>query len=183
MEVLVTTHSGTGEQGGQSGSGNGRPQIDELVADLGSPDRGTRENARESLVAIGVPAVDALVETLAHQEPHLRWEAAKALQQIADPAVAPAMITALEHDDQGVRWIAAETLAALGRAGVIPLLKALVDGSDSVRLRDGAHRVLSHTTDTKLREATAPVLAALDDAEPMVGAPVAAYHALTALDR
>ena len=65
---------------------------------------------------------------------------------------------------------------------MVPLLRGLEGHSDSIWFRDGAHHVLR----TLIREGEAaeaiPVLEALEDIEPVIEAPIAAYHALQDLD-
>lgn len=157
--------------------------IPALIAVLSSNDGLARQRARESLVDIGRPAVAPLMEALAAPDSNyrLRWEAAKALSELEDPETAPVLVTALEDDRFGVRWLAAEGLISLGRDGLAPLLKALVQRSDSAVLREGAHHVLRMLNEGDLHAQMEPVLAALEDIEPIVEVPVAAHAALYAL--
>ena len=157
--------------------------IPALIATLAGNDGLERQRARESLVDIGKPAVAALIEVLAAPDSnyHMRWEAAKALSDLEDPEAASMLVNALEDEDFGVRWLAAEGLIALGRDGLSPLLKALVKRSNSTSLREGAHHVLRMLDDAELHYQVAPVLAALEDVEPILEVPVAAHAALDAL--
>lgn len=159
--------------------------IPALIAILASNDSLARQRARESLVDIGRPAVAPLMEALAAPDSnyHVRWEAAKALSELEDPEAAPVLVTALEDDSFGVRWLAAEGLISLGRDGLAPLLETLVQRSDSAVLREGAHHVLRMLNEGDLRPQIAPVLAALEDVEPIVEVPVAAHAALEALGK
>lgn len=155
--------------------------IDPLVAALASRDGWLRQSARQALVAIGRPVMPPLIEALADPHDHVRWEAAKALGEIGDPAAAPALVQALEDENSGVRWLAAEGLITLGRAGLAPLLQALMQHSDSVWLREGAHHVLYHLALEGLDEVASPVLAALEDIAPAVEVPLAALASLDVL--
>ena len=158
--------------------------IPAMMAILAGDESLARQQARQSLVDIGKPAVAPLMKALKSPESnfHLRWEAAKALSELEDPAAAPALIRALEDDDNfSVRWLAAEGLIALGRDGLAPLLKALVKRSNSASLREGAHHVLRMLDEGDLHYQVAPVLAALEDIEPVLEVPVAAHAALDAL--
>jgi HEAT repeat protein len=155
--------------------------INELIATLGDHDGLARQRARHSLVSIGQPAVPALVEALTDPGGAARWEAAKALGAVRDPSAAPALVRALEDRDFGVRWLAAEGLIGLKRAGLAPLLQALVHHSDSTWIREGAHHVFRMLVDHDLHDLVAPVLAALDGAEPVLEAPSAAQTVLKAL--
>ena len=155
-----------------------------MIAMLAHQDSLARQRARESLVDIGKPAVVPLMKALEAPESnfHVRWEAARALSELEDPAAAPALIKTLEDDNSfSVRWLAAEGLIALGRDGLSPLLKALVKRSNSASLREGAHHVLRMLDEADLHYQVAPVLAALEDVEPILEVPVAAYAALDAL--
>jgi hypothetical protein len=155
--------------------------INELIATLGDHGGLARQRARHSLVAIGKPAVPALVEALTDPNGHRRWEAAKTLGAIRDPSAAPALVRAMEDEDFGVRWLAAEGLIGLKRAGLASLLQALIHHSDSIWIREGAHHVFRMLVDHDLHDLVAPVLAALDGAEPVLEAPSAAQAALKAL--
>jgi len=156
--------------------------ISELSAALASPSPVARRKAREALVALGKPAVPSLIQLLSHRKPHVRWEAAKAIGGIADPIAAFALVNALEDRDGDVRWLAAEGLAALSRDALPPLLAALIDPSNSDWLCEGAHHVC-HVLVRKrgLGPILRPLLAALEQTEPKVASPLAAYTALSRL--
>lgn len=155
--------------------------ISALIADLGSKDGLVRLRARVCLVAIGGKAVGSLVEALASKKRWVRWEAAKALGQTGDPAAAQALVRALEDEVFDVRWLAAEGLIAVGDKGLVPLLQALVERSDSMWLREGAHHVLHDISRGELKEIVRPVLAALEDIQPSLEVPFAAKTALNEL--
>lgn len=154
-----------------------------LISQLADPDGRAREEARHTLVAIGRPAVAQLVECFADPRMQVRWEAAKALIQIGDPAAVPTLIKALEDEDFGVRWLAAEGLINAEQAGLVPLLQALLEHSNSVWLREGAHHVLRGLArQNNLYALLTPVIDALDDLEPALEVPIAAEQALKALE-
>jgi len=155
--------------------------IEHLIAALADSHRDRRHLARESLVEIGEPAVAPLIEALTDPNCHVRWEAAKALGEIGDPTAAKALITCLEDDLLEVRWRAAEDLISFGRQGLIPLLRALINRSESVKLREGAHHALRSLSIGGLREIVTPVIAALEGVEPALTVPQAAHTALEAL--
>jgi HEAT repeat protein len=157
--------------------------IPALIATLAGNDGLARQRARESLVDIGKPAVAALIEALAAPDSnyHMRWEAAKALSDLEEPEAASVLVNALEDEDFGVRWLAAEGLISLGRDGLAPLLATLVQRSDSAVLREGAHHVLRMLNQGDLHTQIGPVLAALEDIQPILEVPVAAHAALDAL--
>lgn len=155
--------------------------ISALIADLGSKDGLVRVRARVCLVAIGGKVVGSLVEALASKKRWVRWEAAKALGQTGDPAAAQALVRALEDEVFDVRWLAAEGLIAVGDKGLVPLLQALVERSDSMWLREGAHHVLHDISRGELKEIVRPVLAALEDIQPSLEVPFAAKTALNEL--
>jgi HEAT repeat protein len=159
--------------------------ISSLIADLGSKDGIVRVRARKSLVAIGKPSVDPLVEALASKKKLVRWEAAKAIGQIGNPTATLALVRALEDEMFDVRWLAAEALITVGKEALVPLLKALIKDLDSIWLREGAHHVFHDLARGKsdLRGVLQPVLAALEDIEPVLEVPLAAKEALNKLAR
>jgi HEAT repeat protein len=176
-------------EGGHPHSMNARADpgtIGALVADLASDDGAVRETARLSLVDVGGNAVAALIEALGDPHRQVRWEAAKALEQIADPQAAAALVGALEDREFSIRWLAAEGLIALKSKGLVPLLRELIERPDSAWLREGAHHVvhdLHHLGGRRLREVLEPLLAALEDVEPVLEAPPAAETVLKILIR
>jgi HEAT repeat protein len=176
-ETMLETENSDREEWKTADAGT----LSSLIVALGSHDSVERKKARESLVDVGRPAVPFLTQALTDSSPHLRWEAAKTLAEIADPMAAPALVDALEDEESAVRWLAAKGLIAMGEAGLEPLLQALIQHSDSIWLREGAHHVLHTLVREDLALQAAPVLEALEDIEPVVEAPVAAYHALQAL--
>jgi hypothetical protein len=137
-----------------------------------------RHTAREQLEGIGRPAVPFLVRALQSSSEHSRWEAAKALGGIADASAAPALVHALEDDKAAVRWLAATALIHLGRNALAPLLRGLEGHSDSIWFRDGAHHVLHSLIRDGVAHEAVPVLEALENLEPCIEAPIAAYHVL-----
>ena len=156
-------------------------EIETMVDSLAEVDGVERQTAREQLVKVGEKAVPSLLRALEATSERARWEAAKALGEIAEPSAAPALVDALEDKKSAVRWLAATALINMGRAALVPVLRGLEGHSDSIWFRDGAHHVLR----TLIREGEAdeaiPVLEALENIEPVVEAPVAAYHALRGL--
>jgi hypothetical protein len=157
--------------------------VDSLIADLGSRDGLVRQRARIALVHIGEPAVPSLIKALKNRQEPTHWEAAKALSMIGDPKSVQALVKALEDSNFGVRWLAAEGLIAVGYDSLETLLPALIDHPESIHLREGAHHILHDLVsrdllDPKQKDQVKPVLAALNDVEPAVAAPIAAYQAL-----
>ena len=162
--------------------------IDPLIADLGSSDGLVRQNARIALIRMGEPAVESLIKALQNKSEPTHWEAAKALSLIGDPRSVQALVQALGDNEFGVRWLAAEGLIAVGYCSLAPILQALVDRPQSVRLREGAHHVLHDLVSRYLinrasSEQVKPVLAALNDIEPTVEVPLAAHKALDAMPK
>jgi HEAT repeat protein len=153
-----------------------------LVETLASADGVERQAAREQLAKIGRPAVPALLKALRMPNDHVRWEAARALGEIADPRAAPALVRTLEDEKAAVRWLAATALITLGRNALVPLLQGLEGNSDSIWFRDGAHHVLSSLVTAGVADEAIPILEALENIEPRVEAPIAAYHVLQDLN-
>jgi len=152
-----------------------------LIAKLAAKDGREREKARGSLVAIGSPAVADLIELLEAHNEQVRWEAAKALAEIADPAAADALVKTLEDKVFDVRWLAAEGLIKLGQVGIVPLLKALVERSDSPWLRDAAHHVFHDIAVGELEDLLEPIMNSLEDAESVIETPLIAKAILDRL--
>jgi HEAT repeat protein len=157
--------------------------IRSLVNDLGSQDGMVRVQARKSLVTIGGRAVKPLAKILSSKKDWCRWEAAKTLGQIGDPSAVKVLLEALEDKMFDVRWLAAEGLIDIGREALVPLLRMLVEHSDSLWLREGAHHVLHDIDKGDLIEILRPVIAALEGFEPSVETPPVAEIALKSLTR
>ncbi|MEI7642704.1 MAG: HEAT repeat domain-containing protein [Chloroflexales bacterium] len=153
-----------------------------LIAALASHDVLARDHARRMLVDMGSPAVDPLIAAIGSPSHAIRWEAAKALSEIGDLRAVPALIIALDDVRFDVRWLAAMGLIALGEASLIPLLVALQHTSwDEGNLRESAHHILRTHIGGALSTILAPVVAALEGADPSLTVPLAAYHALAVL--
>jgi HEAT repeats len=152
--------------------------INPLLDQLSSKDGLQRRSARQHLVDMGKPAAPYLIRVLQSPSERGRWEAAKALGEIRDPLAAPALVQALEDEESAIRWLAARGLIALGRASLRPLLEALEAHSNSVWMREGAHHVLHTLIRDGEVDAASPVLEALEDIEPSVEVPIAAYYVL-----
>ncbi|MCA9200909.1 MAG: HEAT repeat domain-containing protein, partial [Planctomycetales bacterium] len=156
--------------------------VGRLIAKLASDDAAMRQESRNELVQLGGADVTrSLVLTLLDPQPHVRWEAAKALQTIADPVAAPALVLALDDDNDDVRWVAVDALVVLGDVGVLAVLNGLIKRAGSIAFCKSAHHVLHEAKSAAT--VVAPVLQALDQAEPAVAAPPAAYIALVELNR
>jgi HEAT repeat protein len=160
-----------------------RLRIQSLIQDLRSKDGMVRLEARNSLAFIGKRAAPCLIPLLHDGNEEVRWEAAKTLSQIGDAGSASELVAALEDRNFGVRWLAAKGLIAIGREALIPLWEALTKRPDSVFLRRGAHHVSYELAQRGLKELVAPVLAAVEGAEPEVEVLEAAYRALDKMDR
>jgi HEAT repeat protein len=157
-------------------------KIDSLIADLTCDDVVLCQKARKALVSIGKPAVPSLVKLLPHQKEQLRWEAVKALSQIADSSTTRVFLDSLEDKDFDIRWLAAEGLIAIGKDVLAPLLKALINHSDSIWFRNGAHHVLHDLARRGLYDKVRPVLFALEDVEPSIEVPLAAKAVLSQIE-
>ena len=138
-----------------------------------------RQKARFSLEKIGKEATPFLIGALSDRIEHCRWEAAKTLISIKDPQAAPALVEALMDKSFEIQWLAAEALIALRTVSVPPLLKALIEHSDSADLQQGAHHVL-HALERErlLDERTVKVLDALRSLDADVWVITAAQKAL-----
>jgi len=72
-----------------------------------------------------------------------------------------ALVAALRDRDPGVRYACSTALATLGERALMPLLRAISSTDNDSMLREGAHRVLAHSTSQDVREKTAPLRKAL----------------------
>jgi HEAT repeat protein len=156
-------------------------KIESWISDLGSDDGLVRQKAREHLVKMGNRVTEHLVELLKSRESVLRWEAAKALEEIADPAAALPLVCALEDEEYDVRWLAAEGLIAIGQKALPPLLDALIEDAESLRLREGAHHVLRNVHKASLKSVVVPLIKALEDPDAEEKVPGATYDVLKVL--
>jgi uncharacterized protein (DUF302 family) len=159
------------------------PAVQSLIIDLSNSDDTVRVHSRETLVKTGNRAVPQLIEALKHPQHWVRWEVAKALAEIGDPKAAPALVEALEDEEFDVRWLAAIGLIGMNIKGLKPLLQALMKKGDSTLLREGAHHVIHDLAKGALRKYLVPLKIALEDIEPAVEVPQAAYNALDMLER
>lgn len=116
-------------------------KIKQLLDAIGSDDTQIRTNARKQLAELGEKSIDYLMELVDHPKHIYRWEALKTLNDINDPLAIPISLQALEDDESDIRWIAAEGLINLGQKSIEPLLKLLIEKSDSVFVLAGAHHV------------------------------------------
>lgn len=150
---------------------------------LESDDGMLRQSAREALVALGGVAVSPLARALENaKSKQVRWEAAKALGAIGQVRAIPALVAALEDSDSDVIWLAAEALSDFGQDAWPALLKALVlEGTESVLLRKGAHHVFANQTESKGQGALAALQTALEDGALPEAAPMAAGELLKLL--
>lgn len=150
--------------------------IETLVAQLAAPGYSERRKAREALAAIGRPGAPAVAQALNSPDEEVRWEAARTLVDIADPDSVPALLDALIDENPGVRWLAAEALSAIGEPALAPLLRRLLQRSESPWLREGAHHVFRSLRGGPAHRLLLPVIAALERQD-------AATNSLTAIDR
>ncbi len=181
MSESVLVGSGTSARPDQPRPDSRR--IGELLNELTSNSIRLRHQARERLARMGEAAVPFLIQALNSRDEQLRWEAAKTLDEIASPSTVLALMGALEDENCDIRWLASEGLIALGDKALVPLLEALEHRSDSAWFREGAHRVLFKLARGDLAQALLPVVVAMEDVEPAVEVPPAAYTALVAMRR
>jgi HEAT repeat protein len=165
------------KRGNLQSSGN----ICKLIETLSDADATQRVQTRKFLVAQGKAAVKPLIKLLSDPRPHVRWEAAKALGKIGDPAAASALVEALEDEESDVRWLAAAGLAAMKCKGLDPLLLALMLRPDSIWLREGARHICHELLRKELNRKLIPLLKALEQPDPEVSVPLAAYVVLRSI--
>ena len=175
--TTVAVHDITDEHTKTQDTSREGETISALIDVLSSEDGLKRQAAREALVRIGEPAAAPLIEKLADPRHRVRWEAAKSLGEIGRPEAALPLVHALEDHDAVGRCPAAHGLISMKCIGLTPLLQTLVGRSDSAWLREGAHHMLHVLATGELEGVLRPVLAALEDIQPVLEAPIAAQTA------
>ncbi len=116
-------------------------EIQQLIKSLCSNNGQERQKARSALVEKGIRSIDFLMELLNSPKHIYRWEAIKTIEEINAPQSIPIFLDALEDEKSDIRWIAAEGLINLGKLSVEPLLKRLLEKSESIFVLEGAHHV------------------------------------------
>lgn len=111
-----------------------------------------------SYVSVGEALQVASNPTISSQE---REEAISYLENHRDPEVIDALIALMETDDAGVRWKAAEALAKMGKPALVPLLRALLDKSESRWMLEGASHVFHDNRDASVAKLTEELRAAM----------------------
>lgn len=114
----------------------------QLLEHLSDKNGFEREQARSELVKMGEVVVPLLTELTDAPTHILRWESMKGLAEMGLPSLTNFFIEKLENDESDMRWIAAEGLIKIGQPAVRPLLKALIEKSDSVFLLSGSHHII-----------------------------------------
>ena len=160
-----------------------KPTVKSLISNLASDDGVLRVKARRQLVAYKARAVSPLIKTLSDDRHWVRWEAAKALSQIGDQRSIQALLETLSDREFDVRWLAAEGLIRIGQKSIVPVLRSLVEHSDSQWLREGIHHVLHDMNKGDLSKVLRPVLLALEGSEPSLETPLAARAAVNVLKK
>lgn len=108
--------------------------IDELVADLSSPDGVVRDQALGMLVSYGTRATAALLPLLDGNDGPLRARAARALGHIADPSTADRLAALVVDDDPYVRSHAANGLYRLHDPRALEALIKTIDDNPSLTM-------------------------------------------------
>jgi len=130
-----------------------------LILALQDRDWNVRLGAAEALGKIrDVRAIDPLIQTLEDEDEDVRKSAAEALGNIGGTRAIEPLIQTLKDIKRSVRKSAAEALAKIGEPVVEPLIHAMDDEDEHVRL--GASWVLGEVRDIR---ATESLLHALKD--------------------
>jgi len=123
--------------------------ISELIEELGGDDGRKREKARAALVKKGKDSIKPLKKQLDHPKHLYRWEVMMALKDIAGEELIPLFIKKLYDEEGDIRWIAAEGLIQEGAKAVNPILKALLEDTESVFLLAGTHHIFRELHNNK----------------------------------
>lgn len=103
-----------------------RPPVEELLRDLGDPDRFVRMRAAKELGEIGDPrAVEPLLATLRDRAGDVRAKAACALGRLRDERALGALVGLLNDPKPAVRSAAVAAVKKFGKKATRPLLDAL----------------------------------------------------------
>ena len=118
-------------------------EVRQLIKNLDSKNGRERLKSRQQLVSKGKSVLEPLIEQLDNPSYRVQWEAMKTLEEIGDPGTIPVFIQALEDDESEIRWLAAEGLIGTGFNCVVPLLKTLLEKSESnsIFTYAGAHHI------------------------------------------
>jgi nucleotide-binding universal stress UspA family protein len=152
--------------------------VDQLIEWLSGDDWQLRRGSRLELTVRGDEASAALINALQKGGTETRLEAARALRDIADPSAVPALVAAMEDINSSTRWTASEALISIGQPAIRPVLRELINKSDSVWMQEGAHRVLQHL----VNPTTSPVVNALEGPYPSITVPPLVHEALKAIE-
>jgi HEAT repeat protein len=161
--------------------------IPTLVRKLSVADGGERERARKALVRRGTDVIDSLEPLIESSSVRERWEGTKTLAQLRKKEAAPLLARAMDDDRFDVHWVATEGLIYLGMKGVPAVFRALVEKAHSVRVRDGASRVLGEVLrGLQLEEEEATIIRKVVDTlrgfHPVEEVSETAYQAVRALE-
>lgn len=162
--------------------------VAKLIRLLSDSDGKVREKAR-NVLAEREPAVIDQLEPLINSPNDLeRWEAAKTLAQMRDGRTADLLAEAIKDDRFDVHWVAGEGLIHLGYKAVPAVLHSLVEAAHSVRVREGANRVLGEvlrglSVKEKHAKSIKKVLDTLHGFHPVEEIAEQAYEALRALEK
>ena len=159
----------------------GTSSLQLLIDSLSSSSIPRRRRALRALIGHGPIAVAALAGLFTSPREHVRWEAAKALGRIGGLSAAEALAPVLDDESLDVRWAASDGLVAIGHVSLIPVLRILIERSNSVRVREGAIHVLHGLLEDRYIEIILPVLSAMKLGVPVENLPVAAHEALNKL--
>ncbi len=140
-----------------------KKSINDVIGLLSSRDGKVRQMAREALVAKGSQVTHILLPMLETKDTITRWEVVRTISEIGDGESIPNLVNLLWDDDSDIAWMAAKGLISIGSETLVPLLTALINYPESVRLRRGAHHVLTALNDEHSYLNLSPLLHALDN--------------------
>lgn len=140
-----------------------RSAVEPLIAALHDESQGVRSEATGALGRIGALAVEPLIAALSDTNEDLRQGAAAALGQIGHAQVVNAPLAARHYIKKNTFWVSLDEVMQIVAPAVEPLIAALHDTNEIVRLR--AAEALREIGDVR---AVAPLIAALGDADEVV---------------
>lgn len=159
------------------------PDIATLINQLSSQKVEVRTQARHQLISMGKTALSPMLHMLqTSTNSTLHWELIRALGDMRATEAIPTIVEALVSDHFDVRWVAAEVLISFGKDSLVPLLRGLIQHSNSACMRQSAHHILRVLLREYRGKKLAAVINALEHRDPAVTVPPLAYEAIQAIE-
>ena len=153
-------------------------EIRQLIGKFSCLEPDECDEIRSILIGVGAPALGLLEEAFTRSEGDAKIQIAKTLGGMGSQEAVQFLINKMESDDFDERYAAIQGLPLAGKKAINPLLHALVEHSDIIAFRNGAHTVLHNISATGSYKFLKPVLMALEGPQSDITTPVAAHNVL-----